>query len=50
MQNAPHRPEIMAPAGDRASFLAAIAAGADAVYLGLKHFYARNQSKNFGLG
>ncbi len=50
MQNAPHRPEIMAPAGDRASFLAAIAAGADAVYLGLKHFSARMQAKNFGLG
>lgn len=44
------RPEIMAPAGDRASFLAAVAAGADAVYLGLKHFSARMQAKNFGLG
>ncbi|MBU1230963.1 MAG: U32 family peptidase [Proteobacteria bacterium] len=40
----------MAPAGDRASFLAAVAAGADAVYLGLKHFSARMQAKNFGLG
>ena len=45
-----HVPEIMAPAGDRASFLAAVAAGADAVYLGLKHFSARMQAKNFGLG
>lgn len=45
-----HRPEIMAPAGDRSSFLAAVAAGADAIYLGLKHFSARMQAKNFGLG
>ncbi len=45
-----HVPEIMAPAGDRASFLAGVAAGADAVYLGLKHFSARMQAKNFGLG
>jgi Collagenase and related proteases len=40
----------MAPAGDRASFLAGVAAGADAIYLGLKHFSARMQAKNFGLG
>lgn len=45
-----HVPEIMAPAGDRASFLAGVAAGADAIYLGLKHFSARMQAKNFGLG
>jgi putative protease len=45
-----HIPEIMAPAGDRASFLAGVAAGADAIYLGLKHFSARMQAKNFGLG
>jgi len=45
-----HRPEIMAPAGDRLSFLAGVAAGADAIYLGLKHFSARMQAKNFGLG
>ncbi len=50
MQTNQHRPEIMAPAGDRASFLAAVAAGADAIYLGLKHFSARMQAKNFGLG
>ena len=43
-------PEIMAPAGDRASFLAGVAAGADAIYLGLKHFSARMQARNFGLG
>ncbi|MEG2173281.1 MAG: U32 family peptidase [Desulfovibrionaceae bacterium] len=41
-------PEILAPAGDGPSFLAALAAGADAVYLGLKHFSARMQAENFG--
>lgn len=41
-------PEILAPAGDTPSFLAALAAGADAVYLGLKHFSARMQADNFG--
>ncbi len=41
------RPEILAPAGDMKSFLAALAAGADAVYMGLKHFSARMQADNF---
>lgn len=41
------KPEILAPAGDRASFLAALAGGADAVYMGLKHFSARMQADNF---
>lgn len=51
--NSPSRetacPEILAPAGDAASFLAGIAAGADAIYLGLKNFSARMQADNFGL-
>ncbi|SME97588.1 peptidase U32 family protein [Desulfovibrio gilichinskyi] len=42
-----HKPEILAPAGDKSSFLAAIAAGADAVYAGLKHFSARMEADNF---
>lgn len=42
-------PEILAPAGDQDCFLAALAAGADAVYLGLKQFSARMEAKNFGL-
>jgi putative protease len=42
-------PEIMAPAGDAQAFLAALAAGADAVYLGLKHFSARMQAENFSI-
>jgi len=40
-------PEILAPAGNRASFLAAVAAGADAIYCGLKSFSARMEAKNF---
>lgn len=43
------KPEILAPAGDPSCFLAALAAGADAIYLGLKHFSARMQAENFGL-
>ncbi|MDR1685443.1 MAG: U32 family peptidase [Desulfovibrio sp.] len=43
----PGRPEILAPAGDLRAALAAFAAGADAVYLGLKHFSARMEAENF---
>lgn len=41
--------EILAPAGDIDSFLAAIAAGADAIYCGLKNFSARMEAENFSL-
>ncbi|RJP75522.1 MAG: U32 family peptidase, partial [Desulfobacteraceae bacterium] len=41
------KPEILAPAGSRDSFLAAIAAGADAIYCGLKLFSARMAADNF---
>lgn len=44
------KPEILAPAGDKSCFLAAIAAGADAVYCGLKHFSARMEADNFSIG
>jgi putative protease len=40
-------PRILAPAGNRDAFLAAIAAGADAIYCGLKAFSARMEAKNF---
>ena len=40
-------PAIMAPAGNEAAFLAALAAGADAIYCGLKQFSARMEAKNF---
>jgi putative protease len=46
-ENNIHKPEILAPAGNRASFLAAVAAEADAIYCGLKSFSARMQAKNF---
>jgi len=42
-------PAILAPAGNTASFLAALAAGADAVYCGLKQFSARQETKNFSI-
>lgn len=43
------RPSILAPAGNKASFLAAIAAGADEIYCGLKQFSARMEAKNFSI-
>ena len=42
-------PEILAPAGDKDSFLAAVSAGADAIYCGLKHLNARMEANNFTL-
>ncbi len=42
-------PEILAPAGDKNSFLAALAAGADAIYCGLKIFSARMEAENFSI-
>lgn len=45
----PQHPEILAPAGDSACFLSAVAAGADNIYLGLKQFSARMQAENFSL-
>ncbi len=45
----PSPPEILAPAGGREPFLAALNAGADAVYLGLQAFNARVGADNFTL-
>lgn len=45
----PPTPKILAPAGDTHSFLAAVAAGADAVYCGLKIFSARMEAENFSI-
>ncbi len=42
-------PKILAPAGDKNCFLAAIAAGADAIYCGLKIFSARMEAANFSI-
>jgi len=44
-----NKPLILAPSGCKESFLAAISAGADAVYCGLKKFSARMEAKNFSL-
>lgn len=40
-------PELLAPAGDEAALRAAVCAGADAVYLGLRSFGARASATNF---
>lgn len=44
-----NRPILLAPAGDTHSFLAAVAAGADAIYCGLKIFSARMEAGNFSI-
>ena len=41
--------ELLAPAGNIESFFAALDAGADAVYLGLKNFSARGRARNFSI-
>ena len=44
------RPELLAPAGEEESLRAAVAAGADAVYFGLRGgFNARARADNFGV-
>ena len=42
-----NRIELLAPSGNIESFMAAVSAGADAVYVGLKDFSARAKAKNF---
>ena len=41
------KPELLAPAGDKKAFTAALDAGADSVYIGLKAFNARALARNF---
>jgi len=41
------RPELLAPAGDPLALRAALASGADAVYLGLQRFNARGRAERF---
>jgi len=43
----PHKPELLAPAGDWDCLKAAVTAGADAVYFGLPAFNARIRAENF---
>ena len=50
--NSPDKPreknlELLAPAGEESALLAALEAGADAVYFGLKSLNARQKAKNF---
>jgi putative protease len=42
-----YKPELLLPVGNIESFYAAINGGADAIYLGLKNFNARNRAMNF---
>jgi len=46
-QKEKHIPELLAPAGSPEAFRAAVAAGADAVYLSGKRFGARKSAPNF---
>lgn len=41
------KPELLAPVGNTESFYAALHGGADAIYLGLPEFNARNRASNF---
>jgi putative protease len=45
-QSLVQRPEIMAPAGDWASFRAAIQGGADSIYFGIEHLNMRARASN----
>ena len=45
----PAFPELLAPAGSAEAYYAAVDAGADAVYLGLGKFNARERAENFNL-
>lgn len=47
MERTIHIPELLAPAGSREAFEAAVAAGADAVYLSGRRFGARAYAANF---
>jgi len=44
-----NKPELLLPVGNVEAYYAAVDGGADAIYLGLRHFNARNRAKNFTL-
>lgn len=48
-QNPGLHPELLSPAGDQDSLVAAVKNGADAVYLGVKELNARIYARNFSL-
>ncbi|MCL5966134.1 MAG: U32 family peptidase [Deltaproteobacteria bacterium] len=45
----PSFPELLAPAGSPEAYFAAVSSGADAVYLGLSRYNARERAENFTL-
>jgi len=49
MRRSERLPELLAPAGDMQCLYAAVAAGADAVYVGGREFGARAYAKNFDI-
>jgi len=49
MRRSAKLPELLAPAGDFECLVAAVAAGADAIYVGGKSFSARAYAKNFDI-
>ena len=49
MKKLKHKYELLAPAGDMPMLVAAVNAGADSVYLGMKEFNMRANAKNFSL-
>lgn len=48
-EKSPQKMEVLAPAGGRPQLFAALEAGADAVYFGLKNLNARRGASNFSL-
>lgn len=49
MRRSDFLPELLAPAGDFECLVAAVKAGADAIYIGAREFSARAYAKNFDL-
>ena len=49
MRRRSNLPELLAPAGDFECLIAAVCAGADAVYIGAREFSARAYAKNFDI-
>ena len=47
MKHAGKKPQLLSPAGSYEAFMAALANGADAIYLGVQDFNARAFAKNF---
>jgi len=48
-ENRSQKPELLLPVGNIEAFYAAIEGGANAIYMGLSQFNARNRAKNFSV-